>query len=254
MSLAQLIPAWWEQRSTTMAELLGGQAASSPRSGVTAAACPSLPASATNSPRLLAPPEHPQPWPGSYQGEPKHQGSRMMIFSLLSQTSLRSPVLTQFLPSPQDLCSLCSCPQPALTLSGRIHFTTDGRRKLRSTQSHLWQLSPPPPSGAQPHCPGHLREQKGLGLVPFLPQLTSLLPFSSRLCTTRFPLATKHPQLHTQPLRPFPPPPRSCSSHRCVAGRGKMKALRSPLLSLHPPFCFHHPWPSRNREQSSLFG
>lgn len=157
---------------------------------------------------------------------------------------LSSPALAPFLTSPQDLRSLC--PHPSCSDILQLPPLCPRLGKKRKDHPELPAAALPSASGqAQPHRPGHVRAQQGLGLDLFPPKLASLFTFSEPFfhqsaCPCHKPTSCAPTDLATLST------PWSYSSHQCGAGRSKMKVLFPPLPSLHPSSCFHHRWPSRN--------
>lgn len=186
----------------------------------------------------LAPPGHPQPardpagcW---LWWRPRTSGIHV----------LKSPALAPFLPSSQDLRS--PCPHPTCSDNLQLPPLCPGLEKERKEHPELPAAALPSASGqAQPHRPGHVRAQQGLGLDLFSPRLTSLFTFSEPILHHSASAYHKPTPSASTDLATLSTP-WSCSSHQCGTGRSKIKILFPPLPSLHPSSCFHHRWSSRN--------
>lgn len=181
----------------------------------------------------------PNPPHSSWHPEPGRDPAKTAELQVLT-----SPALPQFLPSSQDLRS--SHPHPSCSDILQLPPLCPRLEKKIKEHPELPAAALPSASGqAQPHRPRHVRAQQGLGPDLFPPKLTSLFTFSESFLhhsasTCHKPTPSALTDLATLST------PWSCSSHQCVAGRNKMKVLFPPLPSLHPSFCFHHRWPSRN--------
>lgn len=223
-------PAWWDSAALSVAEPLQCPAELSPARGHphTGSEQPPAPFTAPNSP--------PSSWapllgilPAAGSGGSPSRPSELHV--------LRSAALPRSLPSPQDLPSPCPHPSPSDIL--QLPPLCPGLEKKRKEHPELPAAALPSASGqAQPHRPGHVRAQQGLGPDLFPPKLASLFTFSQPFLHHSAPACRKPTPSALRSSDPFHPLVLFFSPMCCWQKQNEIPvyslAISTPILLLPP--------------------